>query len=562
MRKRFPGRLRGYSALLGNRITWQLAAGVFCGVSLFVLELAFAFLLQAFLRTIGAISPGELIFAGFLTLESTSSLIAAFLIVGCLKASFGAIQFYLQGATMEEFRCRQRSAVLHWALHSKSTNSGEVNLILNERITSASNAVQAMLQSSIFATVCVLYIVLLFSISPRTTLPVFLLLAIFTFPARKLQGKIKALGKRMLSSWTHTNSYLQMNLKNLILLQIYGTQEAEFATAESSLRQYRDGMLRFYRYGGIVTFITQSAGIALVCVLAILLFTYETPMQAGLKVSYLYLFYRFVQSSNHLANQLSIIMLHRHHLDELVGWSQRAAREKRVADASAARPPIEVEFPDPVGWRLSQVSFSYPGSSTRVVDNLDLTIPPGKITVITGPSGIGKTTVLGLLLGIVVPNSGEIHVVLGDGALSLQDCRSRLMRSIGFVGSESYMVEGTIRQNLVYGLDRVPPENEVMSALKRAQCDFVQYLPAGLDHVLTEQGQGLSSGQKQRLSLARALLRNPKALVLDEATSSLDFETEQKLIEIFRSLRGEVTIIAATHRTALVEIADKRVLLS
>ena len=133
----------------------------------------------------------------------------------------------------------------------------------------------------------------------------------------------------------------------------------------------------------------------------------------------------------------------------------------------------------------------------------------------------------------------------------------RLLANIGYVGPESFLIEGTIRSNLIYGLEREPSPAEIECALALADCSFIATLPDGLEHPLTFLETGLSAGQKQRLSLARALLRNPRALILDEATSNLDLDTEKKLVETLQRLKGRVTLIVATHRTALLALADQ-----
>lgn len=125
------------------------------------------------------------------------------------------------------------------------------------------------------------------------------------------------------------------------------------------------------------------------------------------------------------------------------------------------------------------------------------------------------------------------------------------------MGAESFIVEGTIRDNLLYGLEHSPTSQEINSAIELAECSFIHELPKKLDHPLTENGQGLSAGQKQRIALARALLRRPKALILDEATANLDSETEARLIQTLQRLKKNHTILAVTHRPALVEVADR-----
>ncbi len=141
--------------------------------------------------------------------------------------------------------------------------------------------------------------------------------------------------------------------------------------------------------------------------------------------------------------------------------------------------------------------------------------------------------------------------------MPLAEGAPRLMPLVGYVGAESFLIDGTVRENLLYGVHRTPGDAELADALRKAECGFIDDLPNRLEHRLTEQGAGLSSGQKQRLSLARAMLRRPGVLVLDEATANLDSATEEKLVDTLTELKGGMTIVAVTHRPALLRLADQ-----
>ena len=213
----------------------------------------------------------------------------------------------------------------------------------------------------------------------------------------------------------------------------------------------------------------------------------------------------------------------------------------------------------PIGWFVDGVCYRYPDGGDVIVSGLSTEIKPGTAVVLTGPSGSGKSTILGLLLGQLEPTSGTVDVQVDGERLGIARAAPRMLRHVGYIGADGFLVEGTLRENLFYGLDRVPTPDEIEDALARAECSFIDGFPDRLNHRLTFHGAGLSSGQKQRLALARALLRKPRALILDEATSNLDSETEWRILQTLRRLKGEVTLVIATHRPALIELGDERV---
>ena len=223
-------------------------------------------------------------------------------------------------------------------------------------------------------------------------------------------------------------------------------------------------------------------------------------------------------------------------------------------DDSAAGPRVE----KPVGWRGTDVSFAWDAKEPTAIDRLEINIPEGKLLVVTGPSGAGKTSLMLLLAGLVEPTSGRIELTGPELAGSTPvNARQRLLRSISYVGPDPFVVPGTIRDQLTFGLSSAPDDASLRVALALAQCDFVQKLALGLDHRVSEQGGGLSAGQKQRLALARALLRRPTVLFLDEATSNLDADTEAAVVRTISALKGGMTIVAVTHRDAMLAIADR-----
>ena len=198
------------------------------------------------------------------------------------------------------------------------------------------------------------------------------------------------------------------------------------------------------------------------------------------------------------------------------------------------------------------------GTAAPVLKDVSLKIPAGKITAIAGPSGSGKSTLADILLGLLEPRGGEVRV---DGVPLAGSNTRRWRRSVAGVFQDPYLFHGTIRENLRWARPEAT-EAEMWRALRLAAAEeFVAALPKGLDTVTGDRGGWLSGGERQRIALARALIREPALLVLDEATSQLDAENERQILAVLESLRGRTTVVVIAHRPALLEGADRVVLL-
>ena len=200
--------------------------------------------------------------------------------------------------------------------------------------------------------------------------------------------------------------------------------------------------------------------------------------------------------------------------------------------------------------KFAEVSFSY--GDKAVLSDVSFTVPAGGFVTITGSSGAGKTTSADLIIGLLRPNSGKILV---DG-VPLDDLDMRAWRkTIGYVPQETLLFHDTIYANVTLG-DTTIERERVDESLRRAGAwEFVAALPAGIDTIVGERGLKFSGGQRQRIAIARALIRNPKLLILDEATASLDPESEASICSTLDALVGEITILAISHLPALVEAA-------
>lgn len=208
---------------------------------------------------------------------------------------------------------------------------------------------------------------------------------------------------------------------------------------------------------------------------------------------------------------------------------------------------------------LKDVWYAHAGAPERdILRGVDLTLPAGGLTVLYGPSGIGKSTVLDLLVGLMEPRRGTVLV---DGRPRSEIPLSAWRRGIAYVPQESFLFHDTIRANLLWARPEAG-EAELREALHLAAADFVHALPRGLETVVGDRGLRLSGGERQRLALARALLRQPGLLILDEATAALDAENERLVIDAIHGLRGRMIVVAVTHRPNAFRQADQVVTLA
>ena len=209
--------------------------------------------------------------------------------------------------------------------------------------------------------------------------------------------------------------------------------------------------------------------------------------------------------------------------------------------------------------RFDGVSFTYPNESSPAIDNLSLEILPGQSLGLAGPSGAGKTTLVDILLGLLAPTKGRVLINGQDLSRINKAWRHRL----GYVPQSIYILDDTLRRNIAFGYaDDEIDEDAVLTAIEQAQLeDFVNGLTEGLDTVLGEHGARLSGGQQQRIGIARALYHDPEVLVLDEATSSLDTETEQEITAAIDNLRGIKTLVIIAHRLSTVRQCDRLIYL-
>jgi ABC-type multidrug transport system fused ATPase/permease subunit len=226
-------------------------------------------------------------------------------------------------------------------------------------------------------------------------------------------------------------------------------------------------------------------------------------------------------------------------------------------------PPAPLPTPLPLTERLElrDVHFAYPAAGTTTLRGLSMSIPAFSTVGVVGGTGAGKTTAIDVMLGLLVPDSGEVVV---DGTVLGAETRLAWQQSLGYVPQQIFLIDDSVSANIAFG---VPPEQRNMAAIERAARlaelhEFItKDLPQGYDTIVGERGVRLSGGQRQRIGIARALYNDPAILIFDEATSALDTLTERAVMEAVRNIGHAKTIVMIAHRLTTVRRCDRIFLL-
>ena len=197
--------------------------------------------------------------------------------------------------------------------------------------------------------------------------------------------------------------------------------------------------------------------------------------------------------------------------------------------------------------------FYTEAGTAKAVDGISFNIFQGEVLGIVGESGSGKSTITDLVLGLQIPEKGD---VLLDGLALSQWKQNSFRKRVGYVPQDPFLFNTSIRENLLWSYDQAT-EQELWKACRLANAEaFIKELPQGIDTMVGDRGVRLSGGQRQRIALARALLRKPELLILDEATSALDTESERLIQQAIDSLAGHMTILIIAHRLSTIIKAD------
>ncbi|TDQ01615.1 lipid A export permease/ATP-binding protein MsbA [Halanaerobium saccharolyticum] len=392
----------------------------------------------------------------------------------------------------------------------------------------------------------ILYLVYL---NYRLTIFLIIILPLITYVITKFNYKLKKVSRRVQIKIADVSDVLQETLSAVRVVKSFGREEYEFERFSSENQANFRAKMKKTQYGAILTPLVEF--LAAISFTAILWYGGYEVMQGRMSASELIAFFTLLLT---ISEPLRSITKLSKRLQQLFASAERVFEIMDTESELREDDENKIELKEVEGEVVyDNVSFAY-NRDEVVLKNINLTARPGEVVALVGHSGAGKTTMVDLIPRFFDPIEGRMRL---DGH-DLKDLKIDSLRDfIGIVPQETILFSGTLRDNIAYG-DLEADEEAIQKAAKAANAhDFIMEFPDGYDTVVGERGVGLSGGQKQRISIARAILKNPKILILDEATSSLDSESESLVQEALEHLMENRTTFIIAHRLSTIKNADK-----
>jgi subfamily B ATP-binding cassette protein MsbA len=425
------------------------------------------------------------------------------------------------------------------------TGSGRLLNVLSRESWRTADAITLLLQSVITSGTLFVFVLLLLLISWRLTLIVTVILFLIALVVRLLTRRVGWIGERMAQADAKVVGKMVEGVNGLEVIRSYGLETRKrtgFVGVSEWLRRLtvRQGTLS----GAVYPIYEVIAAAVLVTVL---LTSYEDAQGLAPLLVFVFLLYRLAPIVKRLEQERVELLAAKGAVTETYSILHRRL--------GATVPSGSTRFDGlHEALTLADVGFRYGPDVPQVLSELSLQIPATGLTAIVGPSGAGKSTLIKLLLRFFDPTEGRILVggtPLTD--LRLDDWRSR----IAVVPQKVFLFSATVRENIAYGALEADDEQVIAAASAAGAHEFITRLPEGYDTRLGEEGDKLSGGEAQRICLARALIRKPDLLLLDEATNALDSISEELIQQALEKLRHSCAVVVVAHRLATVERADQ-----
>lgn len=546
----FFRKLKSWIFFLGSKTVYILIASFFLAVLLFFIEFCFAYAVQSFLGVLGLLNQnvirGPLPLVNLQPETVFSLLLALVLIRGFVLANIN----FFRGMAEDGFRKDFRLRISNWAFNLEEPLSSDVLHQFTEVANVASSAVMC-LQILLANGVAILLVGIYLTFKAPMLLGLLLLGGVFLLPfLQYVDRSIRDDGGEIEIKWKDISDSLLRGLGNRRLLRIHGMLDSLIDSISAKLEKQYHLMMHFHFFASIKLIVPQTLGVAMVFTIAYIA-SQNMQLDAGTMVVAFYLLLRIVQMLAQSTNSSSRLLLYWPQLVSLHEWWCKLENVNSIEKISMNTPLPR----GPLGFEFYDVHFYHNEDARGILHISALTIMPGNVVVITGASGSGKSTIINLMLGLVMVKQGCVEILGKDGSKTpLLNARDTLLSRTAYAEAENYLFPGTLMDNLCSGLKKIPSNDEIDAVLKLAEVDFLG--SDGLDYQLADNGSGISMGQRQRIGLARAFLRKPDLLILDEATSNLDSPTEKKILASLKAMPNKPTIVFVSHRNNASEFAD------
>jgi ATP-binding cassette subfamily B protein len=510
-------------------------------------ETSFIFVFQGFLGGIGLIESTKLKLPTWYP-RSFSISIFLLLCFGVCRTIGNVAKQYITSRTSQAFIRQQRSLIIEFGLRrAEELASHQIINTVTNKVSDASQVLQGISQLiQVGISACLIFFVGL-RLAPQEMIVAIVLLSLMILPLPLFNSHINRYGTGLNIALENAMKTLVQGLQNNFFLKIYGLVSQEINKAKEELQLYEKNICAYYRIIALRNNFPSLAGIFCICAVAFISTKYFHTSSIVL-ISFFYLFIRLGQSAGEIGSALSELRLCMPGFKEVYRWY-----EMKTFDDAKLEIPSEIaksEFDRGISIKFQEVQFCYPDSQP-IISNFNLEVQAGEFLLIKGPSGTGKSTLLMLSIGLLKPSSGNVFI---NGHESFK-ASSKLFERIAYVGPTPYMIQGTIKENLLFGhhSPEKVTEQEMLDALKQSK---ILKPRISLDLFVNEQTQ-LSTGEKQRISIARALLRKPALLILDEATGNLDAETERIIIQSLATITRAITTIVVSHKPSFDSLATQ-----
>lgn len=543
-------KIQNFKDLFGIKLILLFFIGIFLGVFAGIIEIAFGFALQNFLSSFHLLEERANLFQLPFDISPTVLLV----ILAFTQAGFNFLNATIPQIASEGFNRRVRYFItkntLGSEIEAETLTIPEVSHILTNLTPKVALFASSITQFVIALITGITILIGLVYISFELMLISVLVLLMLNIPVFFFRGLINKYANNIHVYSEKFISKTFRDLKNIYFLRIIGTNLKELKEAMSLSNSIFVNYI--YYLVGIVfnSTVPLFSGVLLIIVIVVVN-AKNNFMSAALIVPFVYFLVRLSQNISRFGASVGYIQLTRPFLSDFLDttWFFNADQKQLHHLRNKAAGNI-------VPHKLVVKNLTI-GRKKALIQNVSCNINKGDFLLISGKSGKGKTTLLMTLIGIIPKLKGEI--LWNDKAIESLDI-GFLKKHVGYSGPDPFLFDGTVEGNILYGvIDKDKARNNIRKALDMAQCSFVFQLENGLQHELREGGEGISVGQKQRLSVARALLREPKILFLDEATSNIDETTENTIFTSIHSAYPEMIIIAVSHRNSLKKFATQTI---